>query len=85
MNYWLDLFAGTSWEEFKQAGANVSGFRPWMRKSAPRVDVARKFHLSPSRIHLIEKRDAADKSMAERRAKVRGKSGPTTTWRSFGR
>jgi hypothetical protein len=27
MNYWLDLFTGTTWREFREAGANVSGFR----------------------------------------------------------
>jgi len=27
MNYWLDLFTGTTWQEFREAGANVSGFR----------------------------------------------------------
>ncbi len=26
-NYWLDLFNGTTWMEFKAAGAKVSGFR----------------------------------------------------------
>ncbi len=26
-NYWLDLFTGTTWQEFLDAGANVSGFR----------------------------------------------------------
>lgn len=26
-NYWLDLFTGVTWEEFKAAGAKVSGFR----------------------------------------------------------
>jgi len=26
-NYWLDLFTGTTWNEFKAAGAKVSGFR----------------------------------------------------------
>jgi predicted RNA-binding protein len=25
--YWLDLFTGATWEEFKAAGAKVSGFR----------------------------------------------------------
>jgi len=25
--HWLDLFTGTTWEEFKEHGANVSGFR----------------------------------------------------------
>lgn len=26
-NYWLDLFTGTTWNEFKAAGGTVSGFR----------------------------------------------------------
>ena len=26
-NYWLDLFTGATWDEFKAVGANVSGFR----------------------------------------------------------
>jgi predicted RNA-binding protein len=26
-NYWLDLFTGTTWQEFLDAGGNVSGFR----------------------------------------------------------
>ncbi len=26
-NYWLDLFTGVTWQEFKAAGAKVSGFR----------------------------------------------------------
>lgn len=26
-NYWLDLFTGSTWNEFKMAGAKVSGFR----------------------------------------------------------
>ena len=25
MTYWLDLFTGTTWEEFKEYGASVSG------------------------------------------------------------
>jgi hypothetical protein len=37
MNYWLDLFSGTTWKEFKQAGASVSGFRHRMRKAASKV------------------------------------------------
>ena len=37
MNYWLDLFTGTTWEEFRKAGANISGFRERMRKSERRV------------------------------------------------
>lgn len=33
MNYWLDLFTGTTWDEFRKAGANVTGFREhnWKR------------------------------------------------------
>jgi len=27
MTYWLNLFTGTTWEEFQKAGASVSGFR----------------------------------------------------------
>lgn len=26
-NYWLDLFTGTTWQEFLDAGGNISGFR----------------------------------------------------------
>jgi predicted RNA-binding protein len=26
-SYWLDLFTGTTWDEFLKAGGNVSGFR----------------------------------------------------------
>ena len=26
-NYWLDLFTGVTWNEFRKAGSNVSGFR----------------------------------------------------------
>jgi len=31
MNYWLDLFTGTTWNEYRKAGAKVSGFRAKMR------------------------------------------------------
>ncbi len=33
MNYWLDLFTGTTWDEFRRAGAGVTGFREhnWKR------------------------------------------------------
>ena len=34
------------------------------------TEVARKFHLSPSRIYLIEKQDAATRATEERRSKV---------------
>ena len=37
MNYWIDLFTGTTWDEFRKAGAKVSGFRERTRASAARV------------------------------------------------
>jgi hypothetical protein len=37
MNYWLDLFTGTTWREFREAGANVSGFRARQLKTAKRM------------------------------------------------
>jgi hypothetical protein len=35
MNYWLDLFTGTTWAEFQKAGAKITGFREhnWKRAS----------------------------------------------------
>jgi hypothetical protein len=37
MNYWLDLFTGTTWSEFRAAGANVSGFRSTRIKMVERI------------------------------------------------
>ncbi len=37
MNYWLDLFTGTTWEEFIEDGAKVSGFRHRMRKTVSKI------------------------------------------------
>jgi hypothetical protein len=37
MNYWLDLFTGTTWSEFKEAGAKVSGFSARRRIIAQRL------------------------------------------------
>jgi hypothetical protein len=37
MNYWLDLFTGTTWREFRDAGANVSGFRSKQTKTAKQM------------------------------------------------
>lgn len=34
MEYWIDLFTGTTWEEFRQAGSSISGFRASQRKHA---------------------------------------------------
>ncbi len=33
-DYWLDLFTGKTWEEFKKNGAKVSGFRSTRRRRA---------------------------------------------------
>lgn len=37
MEYWLDLFTGTTWDEFRAVGANVSGFRKRMRRTVDRI------------------------------------------------
>lgn len=37
MDYWLDLFTGTTWEEFRKAGAKVSGFRHRRRSIVERI------------------------------------------------
>ena len=37
MNYWLDLFTGTTWDEFQKAGASVSGFSYRMRKKVQNI------------------------------------------------
>jgi len=36
-NYWLDLFTGVTWDEFKKAGGNVSGFRKSRWKSVQTI------------------------------------------------
>jgi len=35
--YWLDLFAGATWEEFLEHGAKISGFRESRKKTAQRI------------------------------------------------
>jgi hypothetical protein len=37
MTYWLDLFTGTTWQEFRDAGARISGFRETQRQPAAQV------------------------------------------------
>jgi len=37
MNYWLDLFTGTTWNEFQKSGASVSGFSHRMRKTVQKI------------------------------------------------
>ena len=36
-NYWLDLFTGKTWEEFKKNGAKVSGFRHTRHRRAKSI------------------------------------------------
>jgi predicted RNA-binding protein len=36
-SYWLDLFTGTTWQEFLYAGATVSGFRDRRWKTVQQV------------------------------------------------
>jgi hypothetical protein len=37
MNYWLDLFTGTTWNEFQKSGASISGFSHRMRKTVQKI------------------------------------------------
>jgi hypothetical protein len=37
MDYWIDLFTGTTYAEFQKAGAKVSGFRGHNRKRASKI------------------------------------------------
>jgi hypothetical protein len=37
MAYWLDLFTGTTWDEFQKAGSEVSGFRSRMQHAVGRI------------------------------------------------
>ncbi len=37
MNYWIDLFTGTTWDEFRKDGASVSGFRHRMRNTVSKI------------------------------------------------
>ncbi len=37
MSYWLDLFTGTTWQEYRAAGATVSGFREKRRRIASTI------------------------------------------------
>jgi hypothetical protein len=38
MTYWLDLFTGTTWDEFRRAGARTSGFRQRLRGYAENIE-----------------------------------------------
>lgn len=35
--YWLDLFTGSTWQEFIDAGANVSGFSATRAKTVEKI------------------------------------------------
>lgn len=37
MNYWFDAFTGRTWDEFRKAGASVSGFNERFRKQVGRL------------------------------------------------
>src|SRR5438874_885466 len=37
MTYWLDLFTGQTWQEFRDYGGSVSGFRKRMRNAVNRI------------------------------------------------
>lgn len=37
MTYWLDLFTGQTWQEFRDYGGTVSGFRKRMRNAVSRI------------------------------------------------
>ncbi len=36
-SYWLDLFTGTTWQEFLESGGEISGFRERRRKTVQRI------------------------------------------------
>lgn len=38
MTYWIDLFTGTTWDEFRKAGARITGFRSRMHGIGKRVN-----------------------------------------------
>ncbi len=38
VSYWLDLFTGTTWKEFRNAGALVSGFRKSRKKTIQAIE-----------------------------------------------
>jgi hypothetical protein len=37
MDYWIDLFTAITWQQFRDAGASVSGFRPRMKNVVKQV------------------------------------------------
>ena len=37
LTYWIDLFTGTTWKQFRDVGARISGFSERMRKVCSKV------------------------------------------------
>ena len=37
MNYWLDVFSGTTWEEFRKDGATITGFNKRFHRQAAKI------------------------------------------------
>jgi len=37
VDYWLDLFTGRTWKEFRDSGANISGFRERRRNTVKSI------------------------------------------------
>ena len=37
MNYWLDVFSGTTWDEFRKDGATITGFNNRFRRLATKI------------------------------------------------
>ena len=37
MTFWLDLYTGTTWSEYRNSGARITGFRLRMRKNAAKI------------------------------------------------
>jgi len=44
MTYWLDLYTGTTWSEYRASGARITGFRRRMRKLATKIQPGDIFH-----------------------------------------
>ncbi len=37
MNYWIDMFTGTTWDEFRKAGAKICGFNAVKKKAVGKI------------------------------------------------
>jgi hypothetical protein len=52
MNFWLDLFTSTTWDEFKQGGARLSGFRASQKKNGAKNQAGRRTSQVPSSLNF---------------------------------